>query len=87
MTNLEKVVELYEREDGSNSFLDDEGDTVEEAIKAILVWREVTTLLGREIPEEFPLDDIWTDPKFESQRANLYERFQYHFGSSVGGGN
>lgn len=72
---LEKVVDQYELEDGSNVLLNDEADVVEQAIKAMLIWRAVLDILGEPIPEEYPLKRLWTDPQFEYQRNQLTEKF------------
>ena len=84
MQNLQSVIDLYDREDGSNSLLDDESDIVEEGVKALLVWQQTLSILGESMPEDFPLKRLWADPRYEDLRADLEARFQYHFGEFGG---
>lgn len=72
---LESVVDQYQLEDGTNVMLVDEADVVDEAIKAILIWRAVLDILGEEQPEDFPLKEIWENPEFEYQREELTQKF------------
>lgn len=75
MSLLASVIKQYETEDGDNVMLIDETETVEEAIKAMLIWRSVLELLGETVPEEYPLKDVWEDPNFEELREDLTNRF------------
>ncbi|TWT57336.1 hypothetical protein KOR42_06960 [Thalassoglobus neptunius] len=72
---LESVFQQYDTEEGYNVMIIDEGDTVEEALKAMLIWRQVLELLGEPIPEDYPLKRLWEDPNFEYQREDLNQRF------------
>lgn len=75
LTLLDSVVRQYEAEDGSNVMLIDETDTVEEAIKAMLIWKSTLELLGEPLPEDYPLKRLWDDPEFEYKRNELTEKF------------
>lgn len=72
---LASVIRQYDTEDGDNVMLIDEEETIEEAIKAILIWRSALELLGEPMPEDYSLKFIWDDPRFESQREELTNRF------------
>ncbi len=83
MELMEGVINQYDREDGSNSLLDDEESMVEEGLKAILVWRHTYEFVGEKPPEKFPLDRLWTSPQFQSQRDDLIDQFQAKFGAGT----
>lgn len=76
MRLLDSVISQYDTEDGDNVLLVDEIETVEEAIKAILIWNSVLELLGESRPEEFPLKRVWDDPRFGELKEDLSTRFQ-----------
>ncbi|REJ90734.1 MAG: hypothetical protein DWQ34_08275 [Planctomycetota bacterium] len=74
----------YRREDGSSRLLSDEADLVEDALKAIIIWRHILQdVLGQPIPDEFPMDEVWVDPQYEGLRASLLEEFQRWQGSGI----
>ena len=39
------------------------------------LWRAMLDLLREPQPEEFPLDEIWNDPQYNSTRQDLQQRF------------
>lgn len=77
MTNLQSVIDEYETTEGTNALLIDEEEIVEDAIKALLMWRQVLTLLGEPVPEEYPLQQIWNSPEggIQQLREELQQRF------------
>ncbi len=77
MALLASVIEQYEAEDGTNIMLVDESDTIEEGIKAMLIWRSVMEILGQPIPDEYPLKSIWDnpDPQIIQMKDLQTERF------------
>lgn len=83
MTKLQEMIDSQKRLDGTNPLLD-ETELIEDAIKAILIWQHVLTLLGEPVPETFPLVGIWNNPQYEMQRQELYERFLKWQGSTAG---
>ncbi|WP_417851047.1 hypothetical protein [Thalassoglobus sp.] len=75
MALLDSVIQQYVAEDGSNVMLVDEPDTVEDSIKAILMWQAVLELLGEPVPEDFPLKQVWENPEYQALREDLTDRF------------
>ncbi|MCA8997284.1 MAG: hypothetical protein KDA80_09860 [Planctomycetaceae bacterium] len=75
LNDLAEVVKLYETEDGRNLLLSDEDETVDDAMKAILIWQQVLNLLGEPIPNEFPLRNIWDSEEFAYKRSEWTRKF------------
>ncbi len=75
MALLDSVIQLYVTEDGSNTMLLDEPDTVEDAIKAILIWQATLESVGEPVPETFPLQEIWEGEEYQALREELTDRF------------
>ena len=74
---LESVMEQYENEEsGDNVVVVNEADTVEEALKSIIIYHQVLSYLGEPIPDDYPLKWLWEDPELEFKREDLYKRFQ-----------
>jgi len=81
LTLLEKVVDLYEREeDESNALLDDEDEVLDDAFKALIIWQNILKLDSKEIPADFPMKKYWEDPKHEARQAELLQRYQQVYG-------
>ena len=78
LTLLESVMRQYENEENNdNVIVENESDTVEEALKAIIIYQRVLTDgLGEPIPEDYPLKWLWEDPDLEYTREELYQKFQ-----------
>lgn len=72
---LASVIEQYETEDGNNVMLIDEEQTIEEGVKAVLIWRSVLELLGETPPEHYPLKFVFEDPRFEGMIEEQTTRF------------
>lgn len=81
MELLASVIKQYATEDGDNVMLIDETETIEEGLKAILIWRSVLELLGETPPEDYALKSVWEDPRFEDLREELTTRFLLWQGS------
>jgi hypothetical protein len=60
----------------TNLVVADEEEIIEEALKAIIIWRQVMEMLGQPIPEKYPLQELWEIPELQSQRDDLMLRFQ-----------
>ena len=73
---LDEVVKVYAISDESDALVDDEEEIVEEGIKALLIWRQVLTLLDLPIPERYPLKEFWDDPLMQPKRDELTEKFK-----------
>ena len=58
-----------------------ERDVVEDAVKSQIMWRHTLTILGEEVPEEYPLKDIWTAADKQGLIAEMREKFQNRIGS------
>ena len=72
---LEQLQSVFDRHP---QLLDDDGELAEEIIKAILIWRHVVGLEDGEsqIPEEFPMDEVWNSQRYEGVRQEQTERFR-----------
>jgi peptide subunit release factor 1 (eRF1) len=57
-----------------------ESTLVDDVLKSILMWQYVLHLNGEEVPEEFPLKDIWD--RNADKRAELDAAFQAKMGMS-----
>jgi hypothetical protein len=75
LEKMQRVVDEYRLADGTSQLLNDETELVEDSIKAILIWQHILSLLGDPVPEEFPMDEVWTDPRHEPLRVSLYQDF------------
>jgi hypothetical protein len=81
MDHLDQVIREYQVTDESNILVDDEQDIVEEALKATIIWQQVMEILGQQLPDTWPLQQIWNDPNHEALKADLQERFlRWHGG-------
>jgi hypothetical protein len=76
MLALAQVIQEYQVSDETNIMVSDEEETIEEALKAIIIWRQVMDLLGQKIPDHYPLQELWESPQLQSQREELTTRFQ-----------
>lgn len=77
LEQMQRVVDEYRLPDGTSQLMNDEGELAEEIIKAILIWQHVVFILTGEVPEEFPMDEIWTDTdRYGGLRDDLTERFR-----------
>jgi hypothetical protein len=83
LEKMQRVVDEYRLPDGTSQLLNDETELVEDSIKSILIWQHVLSLLGEPVPEEFPLDEVWTDPRFEELRVGLFQEFLRWQGGSL----
>lgn len=83
LEKMQRVVDEYRLADGSSQLLNDETELVEDVIKAIMIWQHVVGLLGEPVPEEFPMDEVWTNPQFEDLRVGLYQDFLRWQGGSL----
>jgi hypothetical protein len=86
LEKLQSVADRYRRPppDNHSALLTDDDELTEEIIKAILIWQHITRdVLGEPIPEEFPLDEVWNDPNYESMRNDMSEQFQRWQGQGV----
>ncbi len=83
LEKMQRVVDEYRLPDGTSQLLNDETEIVEDVIKAILIWQHVLGLQGEPAPAEFPMDEIWTDPRYEDQRVSLYQEFLRWQGGSL----
>ena len=75
MGQLDEVIQEYQVTDQMNLLIADEEEIVEEGIKALIIWRQVLTLLNEPIPDEYPLQRLWEQPELESLRQDLNEQF------------
>jgi hypothetical protein len=75
LAQMQTVVDQYRQPDGTSQLMNDEGELAEDIIKAILIWQEVTRLSQGSVPEEFPMDEVWTDPRYEGAREELTQKF------------
>ncbi|SFI34124.1 hypothetical protein [Planctomicrobium piriforme] len=73
---LAQVVREYQVNAETNLVVSDEEEIIEEALKAIIIWRQVMELLGQPIPENYPLKELWVIPELQGQRDELQLRFQ-----------
>ena len=83
LADMEQVVKLYQREDGSNGILVDEEDTVQELVKAQIMYTQSFVLSGEPVPETFPLKDlVWDNPDgaIQSIKQESLEAFQRTYG-------
>ncbi|MCA9079736.1 MAG: hypothetical protein KDA58_04215 [Planctomycetaceae bacterium] len=83
LENMEGVIKLYERPDGSNGILVDEEDTVTEILRALIMYTQSFVLSGEQVPAEFPLKDlIWDnpDPAIQTIKQEKMEAFQRTYG-------
>jgi hypothetical protein len=69
MTKYEKLLNEYPD-------LKDEDEVVEEGLVAQLGWREALTLDEEEVPDEFPLKEMWDShqPRRQSAQEELNRR-------------
>lgn len=81
LLHMQTVVDQYRQADGTSQLMNDEGELAEDIIKAILIWQEVLNLRSEPVPEEFPMDEVWTDPRYEGLREDLYQKFIAWMGS------
>lgn len=58
---LDEGIRLFEKvlSKKSNSPMLVDGDIADEAIRAVIVWKEVSELEGKEVPEDYPLRTIY----------------------------
>ena len=79
LTDLQTVIDEVE---GGNMLLT-EKEVMEDAIKSIIMWEYIQRLLSEEMPEDFPLKQVWTAP--ENQRAidEQRENFRRRIGSET----
>ncbi|HWL08946.1 MAG TPA: hypothetical protein VNQ76_11095 [Planctomicrobium sp.] len=73
---LAQVIQEYQVSAQENLVVSDEEETIEEALKAIIIWRHVMELLGQPIPEVYPLHQLWEIPELQDKRQDLMLRFQ-----------
>ena len=57
-----------------------EDEVVEDVLKSILMWQYVLRLSGEEVPDDYPLKEIWD--QYPEQRAELDARFQQKVNSA-----
>ena len=76
LEKFQKVVDAYRLPDGTSQLLNDETELTEGIIKGILIWRNiVTSVFGEQVPEEFPMDELWKEPRYEALRVDLEQKF------------
>lgn len=78
---MAEVIRAYQVNSDHNVLVSDEEETIEECLKALLIWRQVKELLGQKIPDNYPLKPLWDDPNLESMRQDLNARFQHWNGT------
>jgi hypothetical protein len=76
LADLSQVVHEYQISDEHNLVISDEEEIIEEALKSLLIWRQVLDLLGQPIPDKYPLKELWDSPDLEYQRQQLTIQFQ-----------
>jgi hypothetical protein len=76
IAQLALVIREYQVNATTNLVVADEEEIIEEALKAIIIWRQVMEMLGQPIPEKYPLQELWEIPDLQSQRDDLMLRFQ-----------
>ncbi len=76
LVQLAQVMQEYQVNPETNLLLSDEEEIVEEALKALIIWRHTLELQGQPIPENYPLKQLWEYPDLEDQRNELMTRFQ-----------
>ena len=76
LTLLEDVMKQYESDESDdNVVVVNESDTVEEALKAIIIYQNVMSILAEPLPEDYPLKWLWEDPDLDYTREDLEQRF------------
>lgn len=85
LEKFEKVIDQYRLPDGTSQLLIDEDELTEDIIKGILIWQHILGLLREPVPTEFPMDEVWTDPRFELRRVELQEEFERWQGATRAG--
>lgn len=83
LEKFQKVVDEWRLPDGTSQLLTDEDQLAETIIKGILIWKHVLTLVGETQPEEFPMDELWTEPRYESLRLELQQKFMRWQGTAL----
>jgi len=83
LEKFQKVVDEYRLPDGRSQLLTDEEELSEGIIKGILIWQHVLTVLGEPVPEEFPMDELWKEPRYEQRRVELQQEFLRWQGGSL----
>lgn len=74
---LESVMQQYQFDKEDNLMLISEDDTVEDALKAIIIYQHVFQALQEPIPETYPLKWLWElpDEGLQYKREQLYQSF------------
>jgi len=76
LAELQQVIAKYQVNPEFNLVISDEEGIMEEALKALIIWRHVLELLGQEVPAEYPLKQLWEFPDLQAKREDLMLRFQ-----------
>jgi hypothetical protein len=87
LTRLQKVFDRHRTPAGVNDLLHNDHDLAEEAVKALLIYRQARDLWGQPIGEgdDFPCKEVWTDPDMQGIVAAQTQRFQRWQGSAPAG--
>ncbi|WP_437185990.1 hypothetical protein SH668x_003117 [Planctomicrobium sp. SH668] len=88
LTNLEvglaamaEVIQQYQVSPDYNVVVTDEEEIIEETLKALIIWEQVLTLLGHEVPKQYTLKPLWDDPSLKDTKEELIKRFQHWNGT------
>ncbi len=53
----------------------EEREVQEDIFKSIFMWHHTVSLLGEQIPDNFPMKSVWDDEKYVDVKQELQERF------------
>lgn len=83
LEGFQEVIDEWRQDDGTSRLLVDEDQLAESIIKGILIWQHVLSVNGEPQPEEFPMDELWTEPRYEGLRVELQQKFIRWQGSGL----